>query len=342
MKIAILTPTFSEFSGIDRVVEREAEDLSKNGHSVTIFCFKAHIKTKYAKVIEIGMPTNPTLERIYRLFFFIDFIKINEIVKQLKSFDKIICHQYPMTLLASKAKKMYGINYVYHDAGVAYPELFTSFAERIYMRLFKQFTIQTIKNADSAISISKFLSEILYEETGLKSKVEYVKIDEKRFKKGIQKGKIRKKYYLGKNPVCLYVGRVSPHKGIHLLIKSFNLVLKEIPDAKLLIVGKKTFGNYAKQLEKLASEVNKKAIIFAGFVPDEELPYYYTDADLYTTATLWEGFDMPIVEAYYCGKPTVAFDIGAHPEVMKKGKLVKVGDVKKFAETIIEQLKKSK
>jgi len=340
MKIAILTPTFSQFSGIDRVVEREAEDLSKKSHSVTIFCFNAHIKTRYAKVVEIGMPKNSTLERIYRLFFFMDLIKINNIVKQLKSFDKIICHQYPMTMIASKAKKKYGVHYTYHDAGVASPELFTSFSEKTYMKLFRWFTIKTVKNADDAISISKFLSEILYKETGLKSKVEYVKIDEKRFKKGILKGKIRKKYGLGKNPVCLYVGRISPHKGIHLLIKSFNLVLKEIPSARLFIVGKKTFGNYSKQLEKLASEVNPNAIIFAGFVPDEELPYYYTDADLYTTATLWEGYDMPIVEAAACGTLTVAFDIGAHPEVMKKGKLVKKGDIEGFSNEIIMFLKK--
>jgi 1,2-diacylglycerol 3-alpha-glucosyltransferase len=338
MRITILTPTFSEFSGIDRVVEQEAKSLAEKGNEVTIFCFRAHIKTKYVKVVEIGMPKNPTLERIYRLFFFLDFIKINKIVKQLKSFDRIICHQYPMTIIASKSKKKYRIHYTYHDAGVAFPELFTNVAERIYMRLFKHFTIQTVKNADSAISISKFLSEILLKETGLKSKVEYVKIDEKRFKKGIKKGKIRKKYNLGNDPTCLYVGRISPHKGIHLLIQAFNLVLKEIPNAKLLIVGKKTFGNYAKQLEKIANKVNPKAIIFAGFVPDEELPYYYTDADLYTTATLWEGYDMPITEAAACGTPTIAFDIGAHPEVMKKGRLVKNKSIEEFSKAITKSI----
>ena len=75
MKIAIITPTFSQFSGIDRVVEREAKDLSNKGHKVTIFCFNAHIKTKYAKVVELGMPKNPTFERIYRLFFFFRYIQ---------------------------------------------------------------------------------------------------------------------------------------------------------------------------------------------------------------------------------------------------------------------------
>jgi len=339
MKIAILTPTFSHFSGIDRVVEKEVEDLNKKGHDITIFCFKSHIKTKYGRVVEIGMPKNPTLERIYRLFFFIDFLKINKIVKKLREFDKIICHQYPMTILASKVKKEFDIKYMYYDAGVAYPKLFHGFFERNYMKLFRWFTNITVKNADEAASISKFLSNILKQETGLKSRVEYVKIDEKRFRKNVTKGKVRKKYKLGKSPLCVYVGRLSPHKGIHLLIKAFNLVLRDIPDAKLLIVGKKTFGRYSKYLKRLSRSVNEKAVIFAGFVPDNELPYYYADGDLYTTATLWEGFDMPIVEAAACGTPTVAFNIGAHPEVIKLGELVKVGDINKFSKAVIKHLK---
>jgi len=338
MKIAILTPTFSEFSGIDRVVENEVKELSDKGNAITIFCFKADMKTKYASVIEIGMPRNPTFERVYRLFFFLDFLKISRIVNSLKGFDKIICHQYPMTIIASKARKKFGIHYTYYDAGVAYPELFQNFTERNYMKLFRYLTIKTVKNVDDAISISEFLSDVLKKETGLESRVEYVEIDRNRFHKGVIGERIRKKYDLGNSPVCLYVGRISPHKGIHILIESFNIVLKEIPDAKLLIVGKKTFGDYSKKLEDLAKKVNEKAIIFTDFVPDEELPYFYGAADVYTTATLWEGFDMPIVEAEACGKPSVAFDVGAHKEVLKKGALIKSIDANLFARGIIKLL----
>jgi 1,2-diacylglycerol 3-alpha-glucosyltransferase len=339
MKIAILTPTFSEFSGIDRVVEKEAENFFNEGHDVTIFCFKSHMQTKYAKVIEIELPKNPALERIYRLIFFIDFIKIRRTVKMLKGFDKIICHQYPMTILGSKAKKKYRSFFIYHNAGVAFPNLFSNPIEKVYMALFNFFTNKSIKNVDKAISISKFLRDVLKKETGIKSNVEYVSIDKKRFHKGIDGSKIRVKYGLGKDSLCLYVGRISPHKGIHYLIESFNLVLRSQPNVKLLIVGKKTFGNYARKLEKLACKVKKDAIIFTDFVPDTELPYYYAACDVYTTATLWEGFDMPLVEAYYCGKPSVAFNIGAHPEVIKNGKLIKTKDIISFSKAILQYIK---
>ena len=339
MRIALLTPTFSQFSGIDRVVELNAEEFAKK-NDVTIFTFKAGIKpkNKKIKVIEIGMPKNQFLERIYRLFFFFDFLKIKKYGKMLENYDVAISHSYPMNLLALYAKKHYKTGYVYHNHGVAFPYLFKNPLERAYMELFKIINNMTIKKADSANSISRFLQKELKEETGINSKIVYDPIDKKRFHTGINGKRVRKAYKLGNNPVCLYVGRISPHKGIHLLIEAFNIVLKEIPNAKLLIAGKPTFNSYFKKLKKLGD----KSVIFAGFVADEKLPEYYAACDVYTTATLWEGFNMTVAEAQACGKPVVAFNLCSHPEVVKKGILVKPNDTKEFANAIIKIIKKEK
>jgi len=333
MKIALLTPTFSKFSGIDRVLELDAEEYSKKGHDITIFALKATMQSRYAKIIEMGMPKNPLIERIYRLFFYFDSKKIKKYVDMLKDYDAAISYFYPMNWLAYKAKKKYKIRYIYYDFGIAYPWLF-GFFERIYMRLFILMNNFTIKNCDEAFSISKFLKNELKKQAGIDSKVKYCKIDEKRFHKGIKGNKIRKKYNLKKEPVLLYVGRISPHKGIHLLIKAFNLVINKIPNAKLLIVGKPTFDSYSRMLKKLA----KRNVIFTGFIKDDELPYYYAACDLYTTATLWEGFDLPVVEAQAIGKKVVAFDLCSHPEVVKNGILVKPNDINAFAEAITKVL----
>src|SRR3989344_6555281 len=167
MKIAILTPTFVQFSGIDRVVELQAEDFIKRGNDVTVFCLKGNLKTK-ARVIELGMPKNPFLERIYRLFFFLDYFKINKHVKKLKDFDLIISHLYPMNILAAKAKKKYRVRYVFHNHGVGIGEY--TFFEVIYLRLFNLFTNLTIKNCDYVVSISKYLADVLEKETRIKSR----------------------------------------------------------------------------------------------------------------------------------------------------------------------------
>lgn len=339
MKIAVLNPTFSKFSGIDRFIEQRVKRLSKK-NKVRVIAFRGDIKVKNVDVSYVGAPKNPLFERLYRLFFFLDIIKVAKTLNKIKTYDVVECHIYPSTITGFLAKKLYKKRYVYYNEGIANPELFSNFFERLYLRLFILFSNFTIRNADEIYSISRFLSKELKKQTGLSSKVEYVKIDKKRFDKKIIRdikkiNEIKNKYKV-KGSLLIYVGRISPHKGIHLLIKAFNIVNKRFPKAKLLIIGKHTFSNYTKTLKRL---IKNKNIIFTGFVSDEDLPYYYAACDLYVTASLWEGFDMPIKEAQALGKRVVAFDIGPHKEITKRGILVKKGDVKGFAGAIIKLLK---
>ena len=341
MKIAILTPTFYKYSGPDRVAENEALEYSRKGHKVTVITLNAEIAPKGYEVIELGMPKNHAVQRIYKLLFFLDIFKIEKSAKMLREFDEIICFMYPMTVIATTASKYYHKKYVYYNMGVAYPRLFENPLERAYMRLFNLFTNFTVKNADSSISISDFLRKELKRETRLDGKVKYVFVDPKIYnaKKSEKTDAVRKKHKLGKNTL-LFVGRLSPHKGVHLLLDAFAKVRKEVPDTKLLIVGKATFDSYSKNLEKKTQEIGNA--IMAGFVPDEELPYYFKACDVYATATRWEGFDIPAVCAQMCKKPVVAFDVGSHPEVVKNGILARDGDVDGLARGIVKCLKKQK
>ena len=173
----------------------------------------------------------------------------------------------------------------------------------------------------------------LKKETGLDSFVKYIDIDKKRFHQGINGDKIRKKYNIdNQESVFLYVGRISPHKSIDLLIKAFKLSQDKLKKSKLIIVGKPTFIEYMRKLKLLAN----KDVIFAGFVNDQELPEYYAACDIYTTTSQWEGYDMPIVEAQACGKKAIAFNCCSHPEVLKNGTLVKNGNLKEYAKAMVD------
>ena len=335
MRIAILTPTFNHYSGMDRVVEQQAEEYAKKGNKVTVIALETKIKPKKYKVIELGMPKNAFMQRLYRLFFFLDFKKI-DYYKKLKNYDIIISHFYPMNWLASKAKKKYKIEYIYFDHGINTTGLLNNFFQKLYMKIFLFFNNITLKNIDKAYSVSKYLSKQLYKESGIKSKVIYNKIDKKRFNKKVKGTRIIKKYNLKNNKVLLYVGRIAPHKGIHLLLQSFNIIKKKIPNSKLLIVGKPTFYNYSKTVKKSAD----KNIIFTGFVEDKELPEFYAACDVYVTASQWEGFNLPAAEAQACNKPVVAFNIGSHPEIVKKGILVKNKDIDAFSEAVVRLVKR--
>lgn len=335
MRIALLTPTFSKFSGIDRLVERKAEELAAKGNEVTIYALAADMKPARARLAVIGMPKQPFLQRIYRLLFFLDFPKVSRYACEVRNYDAAISFFYPMNIIASKARKNYGVKYVYVNAGVADPRLF-GFLEGMYLRIFNWLCNATIKNADELYSISDYLRKQLRTETGRDSRVEYVPIDKKRFNRRVKGVDARKKYRLKPGEkIILYVGRISPHKGVHLLIRAFNRLHEKMPNTMLIIAGKHTFDTYSKQLKSLAGS----SVIFAGYVPDEELPKYYAASDLYATGSLWEGYDIPACEAQACGKKVVAFDVGSHREVVKKGRLVEAGNVEKFADAMMELLK---
>jgi len=67
------------------------------------------------------------------------------------------------------------------------------------------------------------------------------------------------------------------------------------------------------------------------------LSCYYAACNVYATASLWEGFDLPLEEAKMCGRRVVAFDIGAHRERIKNindGILVPAGDVALLAKAV--------
>lgn len=339
MRVAILTPTLYSYSGIDRVVEQQSEELLRDKNLVEIFTFDAKIFPKKVKVHVLGMPKSLFWQRVYRLFFFIDLLKIYKVTSILKKFDVIYSHQYPMNWLAFLSKLRFGNKYVYYDYGIAYPWLFPSLLERIYMSMFIFFNKVSLLNVDEAISISKFLRDELYRQVGIKSKVKYLTLNKKRFPRKIDQKWLQEKYNLHNKKVILFVGRISPHKRIDLLITAFEKIYQKRRDLVLLIVGKPTHLQYFNYLKRISR--NLKDIIFTGEVSDDDLPKYYAGCSVYVSPSFWEGFNLPIVEAQYYGKPVVAFNIGSHPEIIgKNGYLAKPGDTNDLSNKILLALRR--
>jgi len=335
MRIAILVPNFVSFDGSARDARLYSEELAREGNHVAIFTFATDIKVNNVDVFVMGMPKSSFRERVYRLLFPLDLGKMIRWLPKLKDFDIVIAYLYPLTWLSYLAKKIYKVKYTFRYCGIMDPCLFSHLYERIYMRLQILLTRLTVKNADNAIAVSKFAQKELKKYTGLDSEVIHDRIDTAAFHKGIDGAKIRERHGLGDSPVMLFVGALRPVKGAHLLVQAFSMVKQQVPTAKLVIVGKHTFGYYSKQLRQMLND----SVIFTGFIPDEELPLYYAMCDVYTTCSLWETFNRPLAEAQACGKPVVAFNMGPHPEVIDdNGILVETGNVERFAEACISKL----
>ena len=130
----------------------------------------------------------------------------------------------------------------------------------------------------------------------------------------------------------MYVGRLTARKRVHLLIETFKSIKEKVPNAKLLIVGNPTFRRYYNKIKKMADD----DVIFTGMVDYKDLPSYYAACNFYVTASAWECSDLPTQEAQACGKPVIAFNIGAHTEFVKNGKLVKDNDTAGFVNAMIK------
>lgn len=341
LKIMLATHSFF-YGGVDKVVRLQAKDLSEAGHDVTILTLRGNLDVPNNVKLEIlGCPRNFFICMIYELFFFLDLFKLIRWIPRLRDYDLVICHHNSVAWLAYFAKKLYSKSLIFvyqnHSPMINSRELFPNIIQRFYMFLKIYTSKYLVKRADYVISVSNYSRKELKKVTGVDSIVVYNKVDSTKLKFKSDGMKIRKKYNLGADPVILFVGRIIPQKKVDLLVQAFKLVKTKIPNAKLLIVGEGD-KNYLKSIKKLCDD----SVIFAGYVPEEDLPKYYHACDLFATCSIWESFNLTVVEAQLCGKPVVAFDIGAHRETVKSGYLVKKGDIEKFAEIITCLLKTKK
>jgi glycosyltransferase involved in cell wall biosynthesis len=110
---------------------------------------------------------------------------------------------------------------------------------------------------------------------------------------------------IDKSLVCLYMGRLSPEKGIELHITSWAEVIKQHKEAKLLIAGEGTI----KYKEKLRNQIKKLGlesyVLFIGLLDDFKKKVALGRADVYVQASYSEGMSNSILEAMVSGKPCV-------------------------------------
>jgi spore coat protein SA len=126
--------------------------------------------------------------------------------------------------------------------------------------------------------------------------------------------------------VLLFVGRLVPYKGCHIVIQSIKTILKKCPHTALVIVGGKwyadnTISPYILQLKKLASTIPKNGIYFTQFIPLEEIPAYYTMSDILVCASQWKE---PLARIHYeamaAGIPIITTNRGGNAEVISHGR----------------------
>lgn len=186
-----------------------------------------------------------------------------------------------------------------------------------------------LQQVQRVVTISDFIKEgivRLYPEHAGRLRTIRSGVDLKRFRPGVhpQAGALREKHQLGDRPVILSVGRLSPRKGIHLVLQAMEAVRRTHPEAVLLHVGSRWYGSndedeYVRSVWRQAARLGD-AVRLAGYVPYDQIDGYFGLATLFVNASQWEE---PLARVHYeamaAGLPIITTDRGGNAEVVEEG-----------------------
>ena len=243
-----------------------------------------------------------------KIFEHLSFFIWKQITLPVKSFfssvDVLICTDYYLPLIKLKAKHIV----VFHDA------LFFDHAEYynpIWLKWFKFIAVNGALKADAVIVPSEFsLSRLSIHLPSLTNKMKVVyqgpkSITSNSILSDSSKRAIEK---IGDTPYILHVGGFEKRKNLPFLIKALKEIRKSV-DVKLLLVGRsipKIFNNSYEEIMKTIDSCGlHQEVFFTGYVPDNDLPMLYKNSILYIIPSTYEGFGIPILEAFQQEVPVV-------------------------------------
>lgn len=136
---------------------------------------------------------------------------------------------------------------------------------------------------------------------------------------------VMKRYGLNENDrVLLTVSRMADseqYKGYDKVMMAMPVLKNEFPNLKYLMVGKYD----AKEKSRLDDMIDrlglKENVVFAGFVPDEEMPAHFSLGDLFVMPSEKEGFGIVFIEAMFYGLPVLAGNKDGSVDALKNGEL---------------------
>jgi glycosyltransferase involved in cell wall biosynthesis len=157
----------------------------------------------------------------------------------------------------------------------------------------------------------------------------------------------------------LFVGRISPEKGVHVLFDAFQQVARRNPHVRLLLIGGPSIarhewelsdapwtrgleafyaGDYPQMLQDSLDPDVATRVTMTGFLLHDAIIEYYRTADILVCPSVWEEpFAVPPLEGMAAGLPVVASARGGFIECVEEGKtgfLVPPGDSEALAEAI--------
>ena len=316
--------------------------LQDEGHQVAVIAPSVSMSPSYKKIDTIDVYGIPSFSVVFyptiRLPF--PFLKKHRLLKIIKSFKPDIIHIQDHFLICKTVLRLnrklkipiIATNHFMPEnltmlvRGKKLKQCFENFLWKDFSKAFNQVKLVTTPT-ETGVDIIRSRLEV--ETIAISSG-----IDLRKFTPYGDTKKIKEKYKIPDKPILLYAGRVDPEKHIEEILQAVAIASKKI-DFCFVVVGK---GISKTSLEHLTHElgINEK-VIFTGFVPDEDLPYFYKLSRCFIIASIAELLSLVTLQAMASGLPIIAVKAGALKELVRdklNGYLYNEGDLQSLVQYI--------
>jgi len=263
---------------------------------------------RYALLPKISMP-------VHALSMYLGSLALCKALHKRSRFDCIDAHfVYPDGLAAVLLGKALSIPVTVSARGTDV-NLYPSF------RLIRPMIRWTLHESAALIAVSRALKEKMVEVGGAAEKIDVIPngVDATLFRQISQKDARAKLNLTEDGPLLLSVGSLMPSKGHELLIRASELVRRQQAGLRLYILGD---GAFRGELESLALKLGlQDCVKFPGKRPNEELPTWFSAADISCLASEREGWPNVVTESLACGTPVVGARVGGIPEILHSPEL---------------------
>lgn len=183
---------------------------------------------------------------------------------------------------------------------------------------------------NAAIAVSRSTAEQMRRKWGARRvNIIYNGVDAPRLRAAVHKHRVLTE---PDAPRILSLSRLSPEKGIDVLIEAFAQLRTVYPKAHLEIAGE---GDLADTLAQQVRELHiSDAVTFSGFVDPLEA---MGRSDMVVQLSIWENCSYTLLDAKAAGLKTVATDVGGNPEILAPNELVNRRQ-NAFCDSVLEAL----
>ena len=228
----------------------------------------------------------------------------NLVLKDNQHYDLLVSHDWLAALAGIIARRNLGAPFVFHFHSTEQGR------NPAGSPTIKDIERLSATVADRIVTVSYAMRDELvsFGYPGQKIRVIHNGVDEKKYDatrfSARQKEAFREKIGVGSSPMIFFIGRLTRVKGVDSLVWAMPQIIKEIPDAKLVILGT---GEMDQMLTGLVRDLHleENVILHFKMVEEEERLMYYAACDIAVFPSKYEPFGIVCTEAQSMGKPVV-------------------------------------